>query len=275
MTNIDVKRQRTIVLVTFSLLIVIMLPYAKCIVTPYGESNGPERPNTKGALTHSEIVYYEEIFFSGMWWGVKNAKDMRVGPQYNLFSNSSNDIWVDEQDRLHLTITEHNGEWYCTEVIGSSIAQGYGAYIFCLEGSIDEIDKNVILGLFTYQCGSDYNHREKDIEFADLGENNIEYVVQPVVVKKWKLEQDGPSSKHMIVWQPERIIFLSFEQSCEDHYSLGDIKALCVYQGKYLHPPGSERVHMNLYLKANTVPESGERVEVIISNFEFMPFEIK
>src|SRR5436305_806293 len=56
------------------------------------------------------------ISFSGYTWAVK-ASTGRVGPGPNYFSDSTNNVWVDTQGRLHLKITKVGGRWNCAEVI--------------------------------------------------------------------------------------------------------------------------------------------------------------
>ncbi|HPR42502.1 MAG TPA: hypothetical protein PK718_08180 [Candidatus Methanofastidiosa archaeon] len=265
--------QKALTMLSVMVIAISMMPFNCALRAPYLDGDLYfSVPNETEPAPVTQTKYYERIYFSGMWWDVKTAMNYRVGPQYNLFSNSSEDIWVDESGSLHLTISEHDGQWYSTEIIGDSSVRGYGAYIFCIESKVDELDENAVLGLFTYQNASDDYHKEKDIEFADLGNDNIEFVVQPSCIKEWKFNQVSEVSTHIILWLPEKIVFISLEQTEDDFYTLNDIKAIWVYEGDYLHEPGNERVHMNLYLRANTIPTDGERVEVVIRSFEFVPY---
>jgi len=273
-SNIGIQ---TMALVILAVLLFSNISFHGALKTPYIESkiyfSAPAEPPPGSEPGPTlPVEYYERIYFSGMWWDVKIAKNFRVGPQNNLFSNSSEDIWVDRYGMLHLTISKHGGEWYSTEVIGSSNARGYGTYIFHIESRLDDLDKNAVLGMFTYQNSSECNYREKDIEFAELGDNNVQYVVQPYAKKVWGFRQEGEASIHIILWHPDKIMFISLEQADKDFYTLRDIKAIWAYEGDLLHAPGDERVHMNLYLKANTAPANGKRIEVVISKFEFVPY---
>ena len=62
------------------------------------------------------------IRFSGYDWWVKSS-DTPVGPGPNLFSNSSNSVWVDESGRLHMKITHNATSWQCDEIVSK---EGFG-----------------------------------------------------------------------------------------------------------------------------------------------------
>ena len=80
------------------------------------------------------------------------------------------DVWVDRESRLHLKISKRNDRWYAVEII-SEKDFGYGEYSFYLSSRVDLLDKNVVLGLFTWDDNTfitDANS-EIDIEFARWG----------------------------------------------------------------------------------------------------------
>ena len=109
------------------------------------------------------------ISFSGYDWWVKSSPGL-VGPGPNYFSDRADDVWVDAQGRLHLKIVYRNGRWYSTEVFGAD-PLGYGTYTFTLASRVDQLDKNIVLGLFTWDdTDPAYYHREIDIEFSRWGE---------------------------------------------------------------------------------------------------------
>ena len=114
------------------------------------------------------------ITFAGYDWTVKNVHG---GPGPNDFSDSVEEVWVDENGYLHMEINYRNGKWYCSEVyLNSSL--GYGTYVFVVDGRVDLLDKNIVLGLFTYETDT----REIDIEYARWGDVNNDpgqFVIQP------------------------------------------------------------------------------------------------
>ncbi len=122
------------------------------------------------------------IRFSGYEWTVKKST-IPVGPPDagNYFSDSPENVWTDQQERLHMRITHRDGKWYCPEVVcGQSF--GYGKYSFTLESDAASLDRNVVLGLFTWDDDPASAHREIDIEFSRWGvvaDPNAQYVLQP------------------------------------------------------------------------------------------------
>src|SRR4051812_1462922 len=88
------------------------------------------------------------VNFSGRQWGVKKASS-KVGPGPNYFSDSTSNVWVDASDRMHLKITKVGGKWNCAEVVLLGTV-GYGTYRFYLDSPVDSLDRNVVLGLFTW-----------------------------------------------------------------------------------------------------------------------------
>jgi len=115
-------------------------------------------------VTRTQDSTFRTLSFSGYEWTVKTSENP-VGPGPNLFLNSTENIWIDNQKQLHLKVTTKNGQWYCAEVI-SKENFGYGNYIFYLSSRIDQMNENAVLGLFTWSDDPDYHHREIDIEFS-------------------------------------------------------------------------------------------------------------
>ena len=55
------------------------------------------------------------VLFAGYSWSVKRS-DEAVGPGPNLFSDRPENVWVDEDHRLHLGVTDRR-RWLCAEVV--------------------------------------------------------------------------------------------------------------------------------------------------------------
>ena len=81
------------------------------------------------------------IHFSGYRWKVKTS-DQPMNPGNNYFSDSSENVWIDETGKLHLRITNRNEKWQCAEVICQEKIV-YGKYTLFLRSRIDTVDKNV------------------------------------------------------------------------------------------------------------------------------------
>ena len=88
-------------------------------------------------------LWARTIDFAGYKWTVKNVHGGGPGPNY--FSDSVEEVWVDENGYLHMEINYRDGKWYCSEVILDA-SPGYGTYAFVVDGRVDLLDKNIILG---------------------------------------------------------------------------------------------------------------------------------
>jgi hypothetical protein len=220
-----------------------------------------------------------QITFSGYTWNVKTSEGT-VGPGPNYFSDEASDVWVDAQGRLHLRVVQHSGRWYCTEVY-TTVPLGYGSYTFQLASRVDQLDPNVVLGLFTWDDDAPtYNYREIDIEFGRWGSatnDDGQFVVQPWTtasnMHRFDLAQSDASvnSTHGFTWRANSIYF----QSLNGHQTfpgpaLGEV-ASWTYTGSDLPPAGNAHVRLNLWLLDGDAPTNGQTAEVIISGFTFTP----
>src|SRR5689334_18830286 len=85
------------------------------------------------------------IRFSGYTWYVRNAGSGGPGPNNWSPSNVSVDVF----GNLHMRITNNNGAWYTSEIYTTQ-RLGFGRYQFWVNGRVDRLDPNVVLGLFHY-----------------------------------------------------------------------------------------------------------------------------
>ena len=217
----------------------------------------------------------QTLTFAGKQWSIKTSMPEAAGPGPNLFSNQKKNVWVDEKGRLHLSITHNkDGRWLCAEII-SEESFGYGTYTFTLDGPVEGLDPNAVLGLFTYAD----DNREIDIEFSrwgKTGDHNAQFVVQPGADPDGIKRFDGPkgtgSSTHSFSWQAGQVDFQSMAE--------GNVLASSTAR-QNVPLPDKEKVHINLWLfrgaphsvpsqPALSVSEPG-RLEVIVSGFKFTP----
>jgi hypothetical protein len=211
------------------------------------------------------------IPFAGRTWQVKFAPSP-AGPGPNYFSDDPNDVWVDGNGYLHLKIVNRNGIWYSTEVICADTLQ-YGTYTITLGSQVDLLDKNVVLGFFTWDTDApQYNYREIDIEFSRWGEaaaQNAQYVIQPWDIPgnrhRFYLNLPTTDSTHSIDWRPDQIQFNSRDGNGALLHSWSYTNTA------YIPPPGAGNARINLWLLNGAAPSDGQDVEVIIKSFEFTP----
>jgi len=182
---------------------------------------------------------------------------------------------VDGKGRLHLKTVKKGDDWYCAEVYTVE-PLGYGTYRFVLESPIEQIDRNAVLGLFTWDPDApEHHYREIDIEFSRWGEElnqNSQYVVQP-----WETPENlhrfdtllqGVYSIHEFVWGADAITFSSRQGQSPGS---GEVIATWAYEGADLPPAGQTQIRINLWLQNGTPPSDGQSLEVVITSFSFVP----
>lgn len=216
------------------------------------------------------------LTFSGRTWTVKRSEAL-VGPGPNYFSDRPEDVWVDAQGRLHLRITERDGRWVCTEIVTTE-ALGLGTYSFALASRVDQLDPNVVLGLFTWDGAAPaHNYREIDIEFSRWGEvasANAQYVVQPWDHagnrERFALTLDDAGSTHHFTWRAAEVLFASY-RGLTLPPDPGAPLATWSYTGADIPPAGAENARINLWLMDGAPPSDAQPVEVIVAAFAFTP----
>lgn len=228
-----------------------------------------QQKNTK---TKMETIN-TRIYFSGLWWKITHHPNTPRSPGKNYWS--AKNVWVDQKG-LHLKLTKDvkTGKWYCAQVV-SEKKFGYGTYQFFINGKVDQLDKNVVLGLFNYS-GVDY-HDEIDIEFAKWGQDttaNLHYTVWPAEKKKspeWKSVQHlsfaGSTSTHRFKRTQDQVHFQSLKGY--QHANLNEMYAVSCKEKIASHK--LMPILVNLWLFQNYPPSDQHEVEVIIKAFKFIP----
>ena len=221
------------------------------------------------------------ISFAGYDWLVKRG-DVPIGPGPNRFSVLPEDVWVDPDGNLHLTINQSGGYWWCTEVINTS-SLGYGTYIIQTRSRVDIIDPNMVVGLFTWDTGSpETSYREMDIEFARWGDpsnaTNAQYAVQPCSSCpgcedrchrfQVDLTEAVKDLTNYLIWQQGSVTFKSYLGAHLGHEPPSeDLITEWTYTGPYTKVPGAENFRINFWLLNGLAPISGVGAELIVTGF--------
>jgi hypothetical protein len=216
------------------------------------------------------------ISFAGYSWDVRSGQG---GPGPNRWSPGN--AWVDAAGALHLKIAMKNGIWYCAEVYLEQ-RLGFGTYEFKVTGPIDQLDKNVVLGLFDYptaDVGPDGTN-EIDVEFSRWGNasNPIgNYTVWPAVAglepttHPFAFTLTDDQTTHRFTWATDSIVFRSLRG-----FTSGNTPTF----GQWTFRPGNPigripqdptPVHLNLWLFQGQAPSNGQPVEIVINGFQFTP----
>ncbi len=224
------------------------------------------------------------LLFADRLWRVKGPGFFGPGP--NNFSDGSANVWVDSEGRLHLRITQVDGQWFAAELVLVD-ALGHGEYRFKLQADLDDLDRKVIFGLFLWEyqpCWRPDNwwnaNNELDIEFGrfdDLSNPPAQYVAQPYTRNgnrhQFSLMTDEPLSPttHTFDWRHDAVVFRSWCGHADEPQA-GDIIETWPYTGPDNARPEEPRVHINLWLFGGAAPSDGQEVEVIVSDFTFIAF---
>lgn len=216
--------------------------------------------------------------FSGYEWDVKTSGNYSFGPGPNFFSDSLENVWVDEEGKLHLKITYRDGEWRCAEVVSYS-SFGYGTYRFYVDSPVDDLDANVVLGLFTWSDDPAYAYREIDVEIARWGNasdpTNAQFVVQPWNnagnLIRFTIPDGASPTTYSFDWEPDQISYESHDGALQLPITTPPAMSQWNYTGNDIPVPGDEQVRLNLWLVNGLPPTDGMEVEVVISRFAFIP----
>jgi len=263
------------------------------ITTPPQASGAASLPVVSGSVASTSLERYgSTIEFAGRTWAVKESP-MAVGPGSNLFSSSSQNVWVDSQG-LHLKITNQGGQWYSAEVVCLD-RLGFGTYSFQTQGRIDTLDPNVTFGFYTWDpYGGETNgaaaNREIDFEDGRWGNpsdpTNAQMVIQP-----WNTAgnlhrytiptlTDTSTVTRAFTWGPGRVDFKAVLDSSPQtpiaEWAYGQDSA----SGHYVPDAGNAQIRLNLWLNNAAAgddpppePANGQPVEVVISDFSFAPLD--
>jgi hypothetical protein len=219
------------------------------------------------------------IGFSGYdWWVKASSGTNQLGPGPNYFSDSTNNVWTDAQGWLHLRITNRSNQWQCAEIV-SARTFGYGSYRFELGSRVDDLDTNIVLGLFTWSDDPVYADREMDVEcsrgFA-ADTNNAQFTVQPYNLSahysRYQVPAGLADTTHLFTWQSNSVSFQCQSGSYSPNPNPTNVLGRWVFANASAVPrTGDENVRINLWLLFGHPPMDGQEVELVIKSFQFVP----
>ncbi len=220
------------------------------------------------------------VVFGGHIWRVKGPGYFGPGP--NVFNDTEDCVWVDDQDRLHLTLENRSGTWTSTEVTTEE-SLGYGDYILTTVGRIDLVDPQSVLGIFLWEYGPCWDgsytwwnaFNEIDIEYSRWGnpDNGIgQFVAQPYdypgnIDRFDATFADGEVSSHAMRWLHDRIEYRVWRGGPADE-SPANLIHSWTYDGPHIPRPEQPRMHLNFWKQEGT-PDSNQ--EVVFQDFTFVP----
>jgi hypothetical protein len=248
----------------------------------YPLANGVSQPpaelesNSVAKVLINRSLNSREIFFSGYEWICKSSCGGYTGPGPNVFSDSTDNIFLDTQGRLHLRITFRNGQWQCAEII-SKRSFGYGTYIFQIDSVVDGWHPSVVAGFFTWSDQPDFAHRETDVEISPWqgASNTLQFVRQPYDVGTNLLRFPYPAglsaATHTFDWRPQRIYFRSFTGNGLPPASVTNLIRDWTYSDTNQIPvAGGENARINLWLNPPRPTDTND-IELVVTKFVFIP----
>ena len=119
---------------------------------------------------------------------------------------------------------------------------------------MDDLDTNIVLGLFTWSDDPAYTYREMDVEcsrgFA-ADTNNAQFTVQPYNLSghysRYQVPTGLADSTHLFTWQSNSVSFQSQSGSYSPNPNPSNVIGNWVFANASAVPPtGDENVQINL-----------------------------
>ncbi len=230
--------------------------------------------------------------FAGREWGVKEVP-AAVGPGFNHFSADPNDVFVDVQGRLHLTVSFHDGFWQSTEVVLLE-PLGHGTYSFMTVSEVEDLPLEVTLGAFlwdslgagapsTFNVNNEVDLVEHSAPGAAPSPMDSQFVVQRYNLTPENLFpftvpdlSGAPLLSHFMAWRPDQLEFrVGRGSSTPFDVAPANLLAEYVFDHDpsalhYVPTPGTETMRFNLWISGPD-PAPGTLAKVIVSDFRFTP----
>ena len=234
--------------------------------------------------------YGRILEFAGYSWAVKTNPGA-VDPGGNRFSDNTEDVFVDDDGRLHLTINFHDGYWWATEVVLLD-RLGFGTYGFQTDSRVDILDVNATFGAFTWDPYGDEetvpNNPNREIDFEDTrwGQwtdvTNAQMVVQshaiPGNLRRYTIPDLSANAAltRLFNWESEQIEFVALhgkhsaclfpDDAIIDDYVYDHDSSL----NHFVPTEGREQFRFNLWLNNVALgPDENLPIEVVITDFTF------
>jgi hypothetical protein len=208
----------------------------------------------------------KKVDFSGYEWLIRQIAANPAGIR-NLYDAAN--AWVDARGWLHLRIAKNATGWTSAEV-SLPRSLGYGSYSFVVS-DISHLEPSVVLTISAWD-GSGPN-QEMDIEISRWGEvggKNAQYVVQPYYVPANVVRFLSPPGRltYSFDWEPGRVAFQTVRGSTSGGKP-GVVAGHVFTSG--VPSPGTETIHMNLFVFDKSRAGLQHGVEVIVEKFEYLP----
>ena len=227
-------------------------------------------------LAIGRVGHAATITWKGHTW------DVTAGGMAGVCQGSAANISIDSDGYLHMKITNNGGTWTAAEVFTTDKI-GFGTYQWQIDGPVDKLDKNVVVGLYPYGpqagIGTD-GQNEIDVEYARWGNAsypNGNYTVYPPTGTgsseiTFDFTLTGTYTTSRFAWSSTKIDFITMSGFEPLGSTTGMIKAWTFAPASPATqvPQQALPLGMNLWCFQG-VPSNGQNVEIIVRDFTFVP----
>lgn len=212
------------------------------------------------------------ISFAGYTWHVVDGTGIPGPCNY-----SESNVWVDSSGYLHMELTKVGSSWYCSYLL-SEIDMEFGTYRWVVEGRPDQLNANVVLGLFQYPRVTPSSYDEWDFEWSRWGNPfsayNLDMSVNPDQTHPdpdRELHQENVTlsdniSTYNVIRTDHSMTFEVLDSSNGTlvYWDFQPADTTLVSQIE-------QRTIMNLWLYGGTPPSNNLPTGIVIKDFTFTP----
>lgn len=225
--------------------------------------------SSSGATSHSSyipvyITLPTNITWSGQTWHVSTT-----GPGGNTWGTSNGSIWIDEQDRLHMTVKNVSGVWVSSELNNVNYTK-YGVYTWNVASPLFQFDKHIVGAMYLY-----YNDTEEiDFEssyWSNISRPNGQFVNQPGWVgninASWNkvfmnITDNGQPYEVKFIYHPTYVqYYLNRSGSNLASWNMTNASEM---------PTTAMKTSMNVWQYQHQVPSNGLTQEMVLNDFSYV-----
>jgi len=222
------------------------------------------------------LVSVMPVVWNGEVWTARESPALRQNPNQNYWMATPENVFVDDQQRLHLIGRQVGGRWFAASVNTVRNDYSYGTYRFVVETPMGNLDPNAAVGLFTYNQDVLPSRQESDVELSrwgqpDIGAANAQWVVQPWTEPGHVVHFNVPPSSPMtyeFTWRPKAVTFRARLGSSPTGKVINSWKSTKALPGAA--QPGTQ-VFINLWFRKGLAPYSQTSQEVVLDSFTYTP----
>ena len=226
-------------------------------------------------LAIGRVGHAATINWKGHTWNVT------AGGMAGVCQGNAANVAIDTDGYLHMKITNNGGTWTGAEIFTTDKI-GFGTYQWQIDGPVDKLDKNVVVGLYPYGpeagIGSD-GQNEIDIEYARWGNASYpvgNYTVYPPTGRgsteiTFDFTLTGTFTTSRFTWSSTKIDFVTMSGFEPLGSTAGLIKSWTFSPTTPTTkvPQQALPLGMNLWCFQGT-PSNGQNVEIIVRDFTFV-----